>query len=294
MIKNRVKKALPLMALLALTACKKSGQNEPEPAVYQPREITAGSKAFVSALFEYVPAPGQFINKAPGNEESARSVLGGRNGLVSLGAWGGYVVFGFDHSVKDQAGADLMIYGNAFPNFAEPGVVWVMQDTNNNGKPDDTWYAISGSETGKAGYVRDYTVTYTRPADDKSDISWTDNQGNSGKILHNSFHQQMYFPQWISGNSYTLSGVLLPSSNIDKSIPSNIKSLAFASGYADNTAGGDAIDIADAVDADGKKAAPGAIDFIKIQTGVMADLGWLGELSTEVSGVADLHLLNNQ
>ena len=83
---------------------------------------------------------------------------------------------------------------------------------------------------------------------------------------------------------------MLPSSHIDPQTPTYITSTPFEFGYADNKVGGDNIDIANAIDKDGKVVHLAGIDFIKIQTGIQADLGWLGELSTEIIGVADLNL----
>ena len=45
-----------------------------------------------------------------------------------------------------------------------------------------------------------------------------------------------------------------------------------------------------AVDAAGNPVALPGIDFVKIYTGVNQFNGWLGECSTEVAGVTDLHL----
>lgn len=39
-----------------------------------------------------------------------------------------------------------------------------MQDVNGNGKPDDEWYELRGSETGGEWTVQEYAVTYYRPA----------------------------------------------------------------------------------------------------------------------------------
>src|SRR5690606_5037921 len=185
-----------------------------------------------------------------------------------------------------------MIYGNAMANFAEPGVVYVMQDENGNGEPDDIWYELAGSEFGKDGVIRDYSVTYTRPEPATADIPWKDNQGNEGVVETNTFHRQPYYPEWIAENEYTLTGVLLPSGNIDMSNPRYITSNPFEFGYADNMKGGDKNDIVNAVDAERNKINLPGIDFIKIQTGIQANMGWLGELSTEVLGVADLNLLS--
>lgn len=249
---------------------------------------TPTSNVYVTKFFEFSPAPGQFINKAPGDEASAKSILGSKQSTgVSLGAFGGYVVYGFDHTVINQTNADdIIVYGNAFAGFSEPGVVWVMQDENGNGKPDDTWYELAGSEFGKPGYVRNYSVTYYRPAPPTLSVSWKDSNGLTG-VVKQSFHKQEHYPLWITANEYTLTGTLLPSTGITGASRSN----ELGTGYADNKPGGDRMDIANAIDHDGKKVVLQGIDFIKVQTGIMADLTIFGELSTEVSGIADISLI---
>lgn len=256
------------------------------------RPITETSIAYVSELLEFNPAPGQFINKSPGNLESAQSVVGGR-GLVSLGAWGGNISFAFDHTILNQEGEnDIIVNGNALPTGAEPGVIYVMQDDNANGLPDDTWYEIKGSAHNKEGTIKDYEVTYFRPETETQDVPWEDNLGNTGVVATNAFHRQPYYPEWITEDSYTISGTLLNDDNIDMSNPSFITSKPFEYGYADNTSGGDQIDIADAIDSQGNPVHLSGIDFIKIQTGIQANMGWLGELSTEVTSIADLSLVD--
>ena len=66
-----------------------------------------------------------------------------------LGGWGGYIVVGFDHSIENKGGYDFSIKGNAFDSSNEPGIVWVMQDVNGDGLPNDEWYELKGSEYGK-------------------------------------------------------------------------------------------------------------------------------------------------
>ena len=256
----------------------------------EPNIITGGSNKFVTQLFEYRPAPGQFINKAPGNLASAENILAKNSSMVTLGAWGGYIVLGFDHTVLNKEENDILIAGNAYANFAEPSIVYVMRDDNGNSKPDDTWYELTGSEFGKETYKRNYSVTYYKPAASSENVKWTDNEGKSGFVLKNNFHSQNYYPAW-EGDSYTISGSWLKG-NIDNSISNNIKSFSYAWGYADNTVGGDKFDISNAIDANGKSIKLKGIDFIKIQTAVMADMGWLGELSTEIKSVEDLHFGN--
>ncbi len=291
---------LCFVTLSALFACKKNSTPAiiPElPAdttsvpVAAVRPVTATSKAWVSEFFEYNPAPGQFINTSLANDSNARSITGNAEGLLTLGGWGGYVVYGFDHTVIDTAGPDLQVIGNAFTQFAEPGVVWVMADVNGNGKPDDGWYELAGSEAGRPGYLRNYSVTYFRPTPATGAVSWKDNQGDSGLVLTNIFNTQDYYPDSLTTGSYTLTGTLLPSANIDRSDTSYITSASFAYGYCDNSAGGDPVDISTAIDSLGRSVRLKGIDFIKIQTGILANMGWLGEQSTEVSGIGDLSLI---
>ena len=256
------------------------------------RPITDGSNAYVTELLEYHPAPGQFINKNVGDLASAEGILGKR-GLVTLGAWGGSISLAFDHTVINRADEDdFVIYANASATFSEPGVIYVMQDDNGNGLPDDTWYEIKGSAHALEGTVRDYKVTYFRPETIEGAVAWEDNKGKTGFVLKNSFHKQAYYPEWITEDSYSITGTLLTDSNIDMSNTSMITSKPFDYGYADNTSGGDKINISDAIDKEGNPIHLTGIDFIKIQTGIQANMGWLGELSTEVAGVADLSLLN--
>lgn len=76
---------------------------------------------------------------------------------------------GFDHSVYNKpdvssnGGYDFSIIGNPFDGSSEPGIVYVMQDENGDGLPNDTWYELRGSETGKAETYQHYAVTYYRP-----------------------------------------------------------------------------------------------------------------------------------
>lgn len=257
------------------------------------------------------------------NRKALEAICGDADGMISLGGFGGYVVVGLDHTVENKAGlCDFRVLGNAFYatgqseyGNSEPGVIQVSCDANRNGLPDDTWYEIAGSshngteswiqKAADAGNdtqtVRDYEITYYRPASiptkpTKEYIRWEDNQGNSGYRAKNDTHKQPYYPQWIDEEKLTFKGTRLPQNAIDLSGQGNNFGLfRFAYGYADNvqsTLDSSAIDIDWAVDADGNPANLKGVDFIRIYTGINQENGWLGECSTEIAGIVDLHMCN--
>ena len=274
------------------------------------RAVTASSQSRPDRIYEYTAAPGQFINEPRSGfddvatPEAAAQYAAARLDeelYVSLGAWGGYIVAGFDHSIGRGTGGEFSVSGNMFDGSSEPGIVWVMQDTNGNGLPDDEWYELKGSESGKEGTLTDYAVTYYRPSAAGMAVRWRDNRGGEGEVPRNTFHRHdFYYPQWIEADSYTLYGTrLAPNSHTDPQT-GNIVNAAYGWGYADNRgsdceAGGNTdaaaakcfFDISNAVNADGTAAELQYIDFIKVQTGVNHFTAALGEVSTEVLGFAD-------
>ncbi len=164
---------------------------------------------YIANVFDYLPAPGQFVNELPKYTEgdthedmvakTGASLIGKNATMITLGGFGGYVVFGFDHTVVNVEGkCDFRINGNAFGALAnprpdapfggscEPGIVMVAYDKNKNGKPDeDEWYEIKGSGNvtaeDEAWYqmavdnkndvrtFRDYEMTYYRPKTEEPD-----------------------------------------------------------------------------------------------------------------------------
>lgn len=272
------------------------------------RERSASSSSDFSAIVEYMPAPGQFIGDLKtggftGEEltmEAATTYAEERlreGNWVSLGAFGGYIVAAFDHSIENRDGADLAITGNAFDGSSEPGIMWVMQDENGNGLADDTWYELRGSEWGKEETILDYAVTYYRPSGAGMAVQWEDNLGGSGTVDYlKSFHSQdYYYPTWITEDSYTLRGTRLEARNYDASGNGSMwVQPAYDWGYADNASetdcinGVNSLDISNAVDCTGQSVELDFIDFVKIQCAVQAKSGWLGELSTEVCGISEI------
>ena len=260
---------------------------------------------FIQAVDEYVPAPGQFVNTLPEAtaddtpatmaQKCTERLAGGAGQLVTLGAFGGYITFHFDHPVTNVQGErDFAIWGNAYTGNSEPGIVMVSVDVNGNGLPDDEWYELSGSaDTDSiAKVVYDYQVTYTKAP--MQDVPWQDNQGKSGAVARNTFHQQEYFPLWL-GNELTLKGTLLPPNGHDEGTNGTpyyvLQALRY--GYADNYPNsnreGCSFDISWAVDHLRQPVTLSHVDFIRVYNAQLQQCGWLGETSTEITGAEDLH-----
>ncbi len=275
--------------------------------------IPEDRSAYIHKVFEYRPAPGQFINEMPEYEEGdnaenmrikAENLLK-ENKLVSLGGYGGYVVVGFDHAIQNIPGkSDFKVYGNAYYTYtgndrlggnSEPGIIYVSRDVNRNGIPDDPWYEIAGSEYNKPATIKNYEITYRRPEPLDADCSWTDNQGNSGVVLRNTFHKgASYFPLWLQDTELTYKGTLLPANAIYEAVVKQWILYAYEWGYADNHPNDSElthIDIDWAVDKSGNPVHLPHIDFVKVCTGVNQSIrGSVGEFSTELGGIKDLSI----
>ncbi len=214
--------------------------------------VNAQNKPYITKVYDFVPAPGQFINNIPYVEEpvSKDSILSlveecicgyvESNGKVvvagatiSLGSFGGYVVFGFDHSVVNVKGEyDLQIFANAAQSNSRPsllggssesGIVMVSRDVNGNGVPDDPWYELAGSEHNHPKTQKHFTITYYKPDDSQFGplamgqyhnqyLRWTSNSVDSiqeGYLRKNFWHQQSYWPMWVEGEVLTFEGTKL-------------------------------------------------------------------------------------
>ena len=287
----------------------------------------------IQAVDEYCPAPGQFINTMPSYEEGdnaqtmaqkCTTYLTSANpeeqGIVCLGAYGGYITFHFDHPVANVEGQrDFAIFGNSirsqlFPDLvggaAEPGIVMVSQDTNHNGLPDDTWYELSGSADVDSvasnnsslnwdrRLIYNYQITYIRNGDLKA-VPWIDSEGKSGEVKRmDEYHTQEYWPQWIGSTRLTFNGTRLPRNAwyMQQGKYKQQWVLFFLRyGYADNQLNSDedacAFDLSWAVDPVTRQPVNlRHADFFRVYTAMNQTAGNLGETSTEVAGAKDLHL----
>lgn len=277
--------------------------------------VAADNSPYIYKVYQFLPAPGQFVNVYPEYEDGddaddiiakvEEQLCGDQKpGLISLGGYGGYVIFGFDHSVVNVSGSyDFKIYGNAFSGSSEPGVVEVSVDENGNGLPDDTWYELTGSEYSNSGTIHNYQIVYTRPDEDKEKdpdpdysyindrtyVPWSDNQGNTGYVMRNVYHSQSYWPQWLDDTTLEFTGTRLPDNYTLSGITYTLA--AYDWGYVDNqpNSSDEGFNIDWAVDSAGNPVNLNSIDFFKVYTALNQYCGWIGETSTEVCGAEDLH-----
>ena len=282
--------------------------------VVLPEEIEY--KSSMTRVIEFTPAPGQFNKDLPEYEEgdtkesirqkTEEYLLNGS--MVSLGAFGGYIIVGFDHTIINrEGGKDFFLGSNAFTGSSECGIVCVSIDKNNNGKADDEWYELAGSEYNNPLTKKNYQVTYYRPEEgktqvpgtngvvDKEYIKWTDNMGGEGFIEQNSFtnHSLDYWPKWSNSNTITVSGTLLPENYTIKTNGQyflNKYEWGYADTYANRETENNSFDISWAVNNNGEKVKLIGIDFIKVYTGLLQNCGQIGETSTEFLGAKDLNL----
>jgi hypothetical protein len=263
---------------------------EPNAETLRKRPRTEGSKQRVADCFDFTPAPGVFVGEYPtidfspsSTEESVRqkcqNKLDGIEALWgpyyvgwSLANCGGYLVTGFDHSVeKRPQGMELEIKGNAVLSIPEPGVIWVMQDSNGNGQPDDVWYELKGGMYGNYYSPRRYAITYFNPYAKAGNaiVTWIDNQGNSGVFRNTKY------PHSVKGDSITF-------------VLSKLEVMTNVTGYVDSSP--EWFNIADAVQADGTPVDLAYIDFVKVQSAFNMTNEGGGGISTEMTEPADLSM----
>ena len=179
-----------------------------------------------SKIYAYLPAPGQFTNEGVttggwGDAYDASGNLKNNTATgVSLGAYGGYIVFDMGAITRDENavyqsggvenksttpyGTDFIIFGNAFWNNAEPGLIQVSQDCT-------TWYDIANSKYYDSSVTnKNQTVTYTVPSTNHTeDVNYPlssieSNHGTplnvsysgsvTGTVTKNGFHNHCWFP----------------------------------------------------------------------------------------------------
>lgn len=327
--------------------------------------VTGSTATSDASIYAFLPAPGQFTNEGVttggwGDAYTSAGALKGNDSTgVSLGFFGGYVVYKYDRPILNDAsnpyGADFIVYGNAFYNNSEPGCIQVSQDGS-------TWYDIAGSMHYDADTVWNASITYTNPAvSEDAGITAPGNNlgtmtavpyvlnGASSSVTTNPFHRHSWWPlnanyfatvgsrvglakvdalPFVSqttssgvASTLTFTGTLLggfagtsgtpnygfgycdvhPNGTLGGSVAYNPYALPSttvtdASSYTtflatagvggSQASGGDPIDISWAVDGNGEPVNLTSIQYVRIYTGTAVMNGILGEVSTEVCGIA--------
>jgi hypothetical protein len=268
----------------------------------------AGNSPYITRVFDYKYAPGQHASAigkdAKGNDFVGQPWIDNKS-FTALGGWGGYIIAGFDHRVTNRPGSDFAVFTQPGP-ASEPGVVYVMDDTNEDGLPNDgNWIELKGSEYSNSETIHNYRVTYYKPVNN-GNVTWADNQGNQGELIPVFNSASWWWQGYGDAIEAVFSGVRLP--NAYENSPMNdgtenwtIRSGLFTYGYAECYGNSDynsslkanLFDISNAVDDSGNPVALTGIKFIKVQSGVFQIAGWLNEISTEISGAVDLSLSGN-
>lgn len=251
----------------------------------------------------FLVAPSQYTNMENYGVHIEKTI-NGQSSVVSLGNFGGYVVYKFSQPVKNSdknaCGIDFIVTGNAFAATAsaqEPGQVWVSED-------GESWYALAGSEHYENETIWNYSVTYQKNPEKETVCNYTDSLGDSGAVSTATAARypdaSIYTLADIPEDNLTLAGILLrkartPSTaNVIETKFGYVDSLKNPSGntpvnpyaddYANNCRDGQ-FDISWAVDADGKPVYLDSISYVKVQTAVFINSGAFGEKSTEISAI---------
>ena len=246
--------------------------------------------------------------------------------LVSLGGFGGSLTLKFDYTVLDDAAnpycLDAIVFGNAHwvgsnsnRHWAECGYIEISRDTNSNGLSDDPWYLIPGSHIADPpsqfemqtwddnigdptnppedenwippGYSGVWNTQAYRLPPEVFDVMVLENPNGLAATEEGIYGYVDYSPVLILGDLDADNDVDDPNSAPEDyyTVPDD----PFVVGITPGAGGGDAFDIAWAIDPNtGAPAELDGFDFIRITNGVHYVGVALNELSPEIGGVADV------
>jgi hypothetical protein len=226
-------------------------------------------------------------------------------------------------------GNAFWVGGDPTRRFAELAIIEVSRDTNANGLADDAWFVIRGSHLPITPVSASTLQTYDDQTSDAtyppSSAAWIPPSRSGqwsigafalpGTIYAGSLPPILVHPEGESAvieqtRGYADSTPTLVLGDIDwpgarsgaSVVPDNTSDLTISPqafytvaddpthvGITPGSGGGDAIDIATAVDPlTGEPANLAGIDFVRITTGVPWTVGIFGEVSAEIDAVADV------
>lgn len=299
-------------------------------------KVTAPDEPYsriIAKVFEYQPAPGWRVGPSVGTAADTKETVAekclatfqkngetGSTSSISLGDFGGYMIFGFDHAVINKPGLrDFRITSSTGKgNNVRPAIILVSMDTNGNGLPDDEWYEIAGSEFMHVQTKHNVSMTYYKPSDDTSAtpkpgddyLHWVSSWGKEGWIPYKQISNAIpVYPMWYTNypalaESITFEGLTqIPTTIVmngmfpDQSSDANYKPYAY--GYACNQPNsnekGTSIDIGWAIGKDNNYVHLAAINFVKVYTATFVDRGsFYGEADADITQAFDLHLMGKE
>ncbi len=279
-------------------------------ALFHCAAAIAGSP-FATRVIEYAPAPGQFVNDPAFNDP--QRALGPPSGggmadpnnesVVTLGGFGGFIVLGFDHTVMNDPlnpmGLDAIAFSNAYwvggnpdRHWAECATIEISRDDNDNGQADDDWYLIPGSHltaplnrTAHPWTGGITTYAYQLPTDPFGAVVVVNPE--SGTETEGIYGYAEYSPTLFLGDMDA--DDVIDNDEITEEEFYTVPDDPFEVGITPGSGGGDAFDIAWAVDAaTGAPANLDGFDFIRLTTPLHVIMGPLGEKSAEIDAVADV------
>ena len=258
---------------------------------------------YITRIFEYVYAPGQHASLAlPADTVYFKGNPSLHSKWVYLGGFGGYITGAFERNVINGEGADFEVFALR-GSSPEPAIVYVMQDENGDGFPNETWYELKGSQNDST--LRNYWVRYYKPEADSANVRWRDSLGETGELLsaYGAGNSAKWWWASITTDSITFNASRLPDAYINQSTAQvqlwTVPRDRFQWGYAeniygtdfDNVKGSNRLDISNAVDSLGNAVSQPEIRFIKVQTAVFQRAGWTNEVSAEVRGAGEIQPL---
>ncbi|MCC6143643.1 MAG: prepilin-type N-terminal cleavage/methylation domain-containing protein [Candidatus Hydrogenedentes bacterium] len=188
---------------------------------------------------------------------------------------GSYIVLHFDTPITDDPlnpmGLDCIVFGNGswvggqpLRRWSEPGLIEISADVNGNDLADDPWYVIPGSRGLDTAILPQgipnpsplFAGAVQNPNANGAEFDWG--------YADLAPTQKEYLDNYLRPDD------------------------PFTTGLGPRTGGGDAFDIAWAVDGNGDPAGLNSFDFIRISTVVAATVSGLGKITTEIDAVADV------
>lgn len=300
-------------SIKAYIAISNDGNGVKEAQVYE-LSVYRKAESTPDAIESYLPAPGQFVNL--GNSWGNPQLTLTDSGAVTLGAFGGNIVYRYDTPIKNDPknpyGIDFIINGNCFKDnngetsssAAEPAAVMVSKDGN-------IWYELAGSEYYTAKAEKGYSILYKNRDTEftgAKEISWEDCYGEYGTMPIVESHEQSYFPNPTVYSAYQR-GIGKNDTYSKNSVSfegTKIENGFYPFGYADSHSenesmdgkqvnpynenhkknyNGDGFDISWAVDSDGNPVVLDEVSYIKVYNPVLDYGESRGEISPEIKNV---------